>query len=1191
MSRLLSFVLVCVATLASAQTAPAAPILADFGLPIGGGAVVSCTIAERDGRTGPCSGLPNPFLETNCVNTTDPNASASCTTSGSVANEDVLCCWNTFTNQWQSPVRDGGGSVTLHYIDWDPGVGGISAGLREALYQCPVTGKCVIEGRPNTVYTPDASVFMQNGGIANLCDCVDDDNCLNNSDTAGECSDIYIIGNGAKVQFSGNVGTKVTNWPAGISVRNIENVEISGLAFDMNDTCNTTDACGCDGHSCASYMIHVAASTKGIRIRDNVFHLNEAIDGSNNDNHHQWRALQVQAGGCPGTSNVGSQNVTFENNRVFMAAAGVVQQTGGGDECESIGFKILGNYFAWPYRTGGTGDGPTKNLAVHCSGPCEIQGNVFDFANDSNAGEIKYQGINLINDSPSGGATTEEMESGGARVENNVFVRMDVQSRGISIAGSSFNQVKNNIFYAGACSSTTTQSCFEDAECPGVEQCNRTAPWSAIAILRANHGNAECLGAGNPFPCCSGAGSGTCGSDVPMTHDNQIIGNLFAGSPKGDGGWLDNSSTNSSAPIVFWDQGVTVTEAAEGTRNVIKDNTCDITVADTTDDCFGSYGSESTTQAAIDRNIVGANYVGAPGTGLHVAPQHASIHLLQNRQLCLVDTSGNDACIAGNGSGRLFHNTDADDPPVKDSGERFIDDEIAVGPAGAPTYSSDVNGQTITSSTVFSVTGGGSASVSRVTGTSPDEITIGVNTAKLGGDGQGLPTRWGDNTLDPDVDTVGAGAWGFQSTGSDVEFWWLDSGLADNWIRWKNLNGMEWGSGLLQYTAQSSETCDSGEYWGPTRLAAGFGVCDNGSFRVFSSMGGGGGSSIILDLGDDSSNESTGILEIATIGDHGSNPVATEPTANKLLLTLTRSWPGGARHVDIDNNGFPELITVTSATGHCTAADIPCVCNMDNTTATVSAGAIKGCMNKYGEFLSPDNQTTVGNIGKMLANNTAIAIDPTCVNKFSANQYGWTDEDEGSDLDVAFCYENGRGFGFAEGGFMVIGDNQAGNSTADGNGDVYIEQELEVDGPARFDSTVDINGATVIAGTAQHYKRVFTLATLTDTATPHDLGASEAGDTIITNEGAGASAVINLPSIVVGMCVHVILISGNDVDIQPNGSQRLLTDLDSRTNLTDANGDGISSDATIGSNIRLCAINATQWIATQKSGTWTDVNG
>ena len=52
---------------------------------------------------------------------------------------------------------------------------------------------------------------------------------------------------------------------------------------------------------------------------------------------------------------------------------------------------------------------------------------------------------------------------------------------------------------------------------------------------------------------------------------------------------------------------------------------------------------------------------------------------------------------------------------------------------------------------------------------------------------------------------------------------------------------------------------------------------------------GGGGSSIVLDLDDDESDESSGITEIATNADAGD--IITEPSADKLLIDFNKPWP------------------------------------------------------------------------------------------------------------------------------------------------------------------------------------------------------------------------------------------------------------------------------------------------------------
>lgn len=51
----------------------------------------------------------------------------------------------------------------------------------------------------------------------------------------------------------------------------------------------------------------------------------------------------------------------------------------------------------------------------------------------------------------------------------------------------------------------------------------------------------------------------------------------------------------------------------------------------------------------------------------------------------------------------------------------------------------------------------------------------------------------------------------------------------------------------------------------------------------------GSGSAIVLDLGDDSTNESSDLTEIATTGD--TNSIFSEPSADKLLIDVSRQWP------------------------------------------------------------------------------------------------------------------------------------------------------------------------------------------------------------------------------------------------------------------------------------------------------------
>ena len=55
------------------------------------------------------------------------------------------------------------------------------------------------------------------------------------------------------------------------------------------------------------------------------------------------------------------------------------------------------------------------------------------------------------------------------------------------------------------------------------------------------------------------------------------------------------------------------------------------------------------------------------------------------------------------------------------------------------------------------------------------------------------------------------------------------------------------------------------------------------------------------------------------------------------------------------------------------------------------------------------------------------------------------------------------------------------------------------------------------------------------------------------------------------------------MNINPDNADQILT-------LTNAAGDAISSDALQGSRITLGAVDRTNWVVTNTSGTWSDVN-
>jgi len=100
----------------------------------------------------------------------------------------------------------------------------------------------------------------------------------------------------------------------------------------------------------------------------------------------------------------------------------------------------------------------------------------------------------------------------------------------------------------------------------------------------------------------------------------------------------------------------------------------------------------------------------------------------------------------------------------------------------------------------------------------------------------------------------------------------------------------------------------------------------NGVLTCGTDASGAGGTANILDLGDDASNESTDLIEIATLND--TNSVFTEPTADKLLINLANNWPSSDTADALSANGancsagnYPLGVDASGAVESCTADD------------------------------------------------------------------------------------------------------------------------------------------------------------------------------------------------------------------------------------------------------------------------------
>lgn len=1209
MIRLSSLLLLFLATLAGAQTAPATPILADFGIPLSGTPPPTCTMAERNARTGNCTGLANPFTSSTCAVVTDPS-STSCTTAGVSGNPDVLCCYDDVLDVWYNPAANGGGAHTHAVADVDylfrqsPGeiyLDKDNDGTAESNGICTGVGTpiaCCTDVGEGTCDEDQVLTQLQYDVILDFNDTVRYPTNLAKIKALNSALDPWLRATSRDLTRTIKIAGQIDLGPTDCALY------ASNSERDCLLLAPTTglDANGQPNVDCTR---SVSSGTLTIVIEPG-FQFNFYADGGDgvgggNDQTVLTRGIQFGAGNICGfesaTQTAGLLAGRIDAPVYIVGAPIVLNQPGAAVHTGWTQYRVPVPYYAGKssnttYIAIANAD---SNINQWNSGIYVNGGGDYDNINVESLWGYRWR-LGHVESSAAGTGLLAHGQGGPAELAPGSHITSSV---GWAVAFGNESGTHTIV----------NPNCLREAApislagtCDGARPVGLNSGHSFKlngAIIEATSGAlmlATGLTGWNYAPTYFEAG--TSGTATQWAYEGNVI--LGAGFRSDTG--VPCTVDPAGAPTCDAPE-----DAFEGGSTILEDYVEGVTFD-------GAYAAHFGIGPGADNGSVGSTFLPEAGLTLRGTDVTNSAKLL-----CTANNTPNDCCSGSgtedstNACNNLFvansaANVTLDFSDLSDGNDGFgwlttggaptsyagrivtkHSQTLAVGPAGSHTYGNDERGQTFSTSSVWTSTGNGSMLVTRNTTTTPDEILVNLNTKMLGGDGQGLGTLWGDETLDPDADLVGAGEWRFATTGSDPKFQWLASGLPDNWFKLSTLNGVDWGNAILSFTSDTSETCDAGEHWFGRTAGAGGGdgknlvVCDDGA--VFVLPGSGGGSSIVGDLGDDGANESSGILEIATTGDHGTNPVFSFPSANKLLATLTRPWPGGATKIDGDNNLTAEWVLVTTATLHCTASDVPCMCNTDNSTST-----IRGCINKYGEFIPQDNAATNGNIAKMLANNTALATDPTCANKFTTNQYGWLDEDEGSDLDVAMCYEGARAFGVAEGGFMVIGDVQTGNATADGNGDVYIEQELEVDGPARFDSTVEANAAVTVNSTLQSQKKLFTLATLSDTTSPHDLLALEVGDTFITNDGASGAAVLNLPAAVAGMCVHVILMSAQDVDINPNGTNRLLTDLDSKTNLTDANGDAISSDAGIGSNIRLCAMNSTTWVATQKSGTWTDVN-
>jgi len=179
---------------------------------------------------------------------------------------------------------------------------------------------------------------------------------------------------------------------------------------------------------------------------------------------------------------------------------------------------------------------------------------------------------------------------------------------------------------------------------------------------------------------------------------------------------------------------------------------------------------------------------------------------------------------------------------------------------------------------------------------------------------------------------------------------------------------------------------------------------------------GAGGSPVVLDLADDGSDESTDLTEIATTGD--TNAIFSEPSADKLLIDLSKDWPkadtaddltctnciGGTEIAELTDADISNTLTCSTCTGNAatvTNATFTTALTVDtgtvgltgnvanNSVLTIGAGAVSVSGSNTGDDDVPDagdfgaatdldanGAVAWGNIAEgELANNTIISAD------------------------------------------------------------------------------------------------------------------------------------------------------------------------------------------------------------------------
>ena len=160
-----------------------------------------------------------------------------------------------------------------------------------------------------------------------------------------------------------------------------------------------------------------------------------------------------------------------------------------------------------------------------------------------------------------------------------------------------------------------------------------------------------------------------------------------------------------------------------------------------------------------------------------------------------------------------------------------------------------------------------------------------------------------------------------------------------------------------------------------------------------------------------------------------------------------------------------------------------------------------------------------------------------------------------------------------------------GDNTFDGTqtGDAWTTPKPTVKGHPDTQSTRDSDDVPIIEYAPEHitesvYRPIVALKV--DKTASYNILVTEAYNFIFTNTGATGSITFTLPVAAVGMEIMFYSNAAQDLVIDPNGTDQIMS--------TDTAGDTITSDATVGSHIVLRCLNANTWSVMSSQGTWTE---